>query len=191
MNYAKDTAPAAGSEGNYTYQYGPTQPVNINLTSEEMTSFLNYNRPPYYAIKNVQVRVNADDTIEMSGTINTNYLLDTVVGGVYSRSQVTSAFPPTAIFPGNLNMYYKASGQIESQKAVELSLKSVEIQGIGVPSPVYSSSDATNIATNILNSFISRIEIKNHATYDFVKVKNSMVNFIGTVPSFLNRIPSD
>lgn len=137
---------------------------------------------------NVQVRANADNTIEMSGSLDTNYLLDKVVGGVYSRAQVTSAFPPAAFLPGSVNLHCKASGKITSQKATGLSFKSFEVQGIGVPSNVYSSPDAASIGTNILNTFIARIQATNHSTYDFVRVQDGKLVFKGTVPSSLSRI---
>ena len=45
--------PSSGAPEDYKYTYGELKEIKTGLTSEELTSFLNYNRPKYYALKKV------------------------------------------------------------------------------------------------------------------------------------------
>ena len=57
LNYIKDAAPTSGIEDDYTYVYGALTNVDVEFTSEELTAFFNENRPSYYALKNVQIKI--------------------------------------------------------------------------------------------------------------------------------------
>lgn len=52
LNLTKDKAPEKGVAEDYKYVYGTPKAVDGAQSSKEITSFLNVNRPHYYALKN-------------------------------------------------------------------------------------------------------------------------------------------
>jgi hypothetical protein len=93
LGIRKDEAPKVGSADDYTVTYGEPRRAEALLTSGELTSFFNENRPPYYALKNVQLRINDDGTLEASGNLETAYIFDEVLGGQYSKEDARAALP--------------------------------------------------------------------------------------------------
>ncbi|MFZ5353426.1 MAG: zinc ribbon domain-containing protein [Bacillota bacterium] len=189
LDFSKDNSPEAGDAEDYKYVYGDLHEIEVSLTSEELTSFFNINRPKYYALKNVQVRVNKDDTIETSATINTSYVLDKVLGGEYDREDVRRVMPMLGLLPENINIYCRFSGEIENNSLNELCLYNASVMGIPIPQSLLSSSDSTSFVKETINNYISRITEKSNTKYEAIKAANESIVIKGQIPSSLSRIP--
>ncbi len=187
MNYQKDTAPSSGVAEDYTYTYGELKEIKTGLISEELTSFFNYNRPEYYALKKVQIRINPDNTVEFSGAIDTDYFLNKVLGGKYSEQEISKAFPLIKVIPGSVNVYAQFSGEIADNKAVSFAFSDIEVMGIGLPSSLYNTESAKTEISNLLDNFLAKTTDKTKGTYDSVKVENGELTINGKLPSSLKR----
>ena len=187
LNYSKDAAPSAGVPEDYAYTYGELANVQTSLTSEELTSFFNYNRPKYYALKKVQIRVNPDNTVEFSGALDTDYFLNKVLGGKYSEQEISKAFPLIKAVPGSVNVYAKLSGEIADNKSVNFALKDAEVMGVGLPSSLYDTQSAQTEITGLLDDFLTKTTEKTKCTYEKIKVENGELVISGNLPSSLKR----
>ncbi len=186
-NYVKDLAPTGNSEDIYNYVYGPTTPVSTKFTSAELTAFANYNRPSYYAAKNIQIRVNSDGTVEASGTVNVDYVLNEVLGGKYSRTQIVKEIPALGLLPGSVNLYLSLTGSIINNSA-NLGLNSVTVQGIPIPNTYVKSSEGISTATTGVNNLISKSNVKSGANIEKLATENENIVLQGQFPTSLTRI---
>lgn len=180
----KDTTPlaedAANSEGDTDTNKEPVE-VEASLTSEEVTSLINYNKEKYYAYKKVQIKVNPDDTVEFSGSVDTDYFLDEFLGGEYSKEEITESFPMIKAIPDSVNVYLKMSGEIEDNKTVDFALNDIEIQGINIPSSLYEELSAQEEIGSILDDFLTRKAEKTKDSYASVKPEDGELQIIGTL----------
>lgn len=187
MNYQKDTAPSTGAAEDYTYTYGELKKIKAALTSEELTSFFNYNRPDYYALKKVQVRINPDNTVEFSGSLDTDYFLNKVLGGKYSEQEIIKAFPLIKSLPDSVNVYTQFSGEIADNKTVDFAFDDVEVMGIGLPSSLYNTESAKMEISSLLDNFLTKTTEKTGGTYESIKVENGELVISGNLPTSLKR----
>lgn len=186
LNYIKDAVPTGDSREEYNYVYGEVVPIEVEFTSEEITAFINENRPDYYAVKNVQVRINSDGSIEATGSANVDYFLNEILGGKYSREQIKKEIPAIGLLPNNVNLYLSVGGNITDNKS-NLNINSVAVQGITIPSNYVKSNEALNTVTEGLDNVISKYNTNSGATFEKLAVQDQKIVFKGKVPKSLER----
>jgi len=187
LNYTKDDAPTGDSKDLYNYIYGPANSVDTEFTSEELTAFFNENRPSYYPLKNVQVKINEDGTIELSASANVDYFLNDVLGGKYTREQIESEIPTLGILPDNVNIYVKFAGSV-TQNISYINVKALAVQGVTISESYFSTTSAANIISAGVNDFITKSNAETGSSYESIKVENGVLKFKGSVPSSLERV---
>ena len=186
LSYTKDEAPSNGEAEDYTYTYGENNDVEVEFTSEEISAFFNENRPGYYAVKNVQVKVNEDGTIEASGSINVDYVLNEFLSDEFSKEEIKDEIPALGLLPNNVNIYFKVGGSITDSK-VSPSVESVSVQGIPIPAKYSSSKEALNRIVDGINNLMATHTKKTNTDFKSIKVEDSKIIFNGSVPSSLER----
>lgn len=191
FSYKKDSSPKQGELEDYEYIYGEPQPVDISLTSEEIASFLNFNRPSYYAIKNVQFRINDDDTVEASATLNVAYVLNYMLEGKYTKDDAQKELPMLGLIPANVNIYSKFSGKVEDNAVEEMAIDKVSILGITIPENLYSRPEAATFIIDAINDNIQKAVDKSNGSVDLLEVQDGKLLFQGAIPSSLQRDPAD
>lgn len=187
MGISKDTSPVSGTADDYKITYGASHAVDTALTSEEITSFFNENRPPYYAVKDVQVRINGDGSIEASGRLDTSYVFNKMLYGQYSKQDAQSALPMLGLIPDNVNIYFKVTGGVEDNQVHGLNVESVSVMGIGLPQSLIASAEP--FVTQVLDIYIAKECARVGASIESVDVSNGKLDFNGSLPSSITRIP--
>ncbi len=187
LQYVKDAVPTGDSEAKYNYVFGVAKPIEVSFTSAEITSFLNMNRPSYFAVKNVQVKINNDGSIEASGAANVDYFLNEVLGSKYSRDQIKKEIPALGFLPSSVNLYLSFEGSVTNNISTG-SLKSVSVQGIPIPTNYVASSEAIQTLTNGVNNLMTKYNNKTGSNFDKIAVVDGKILFKGRVPSSLERI---
>ncbi len=188
FSMTKDQSPVQGKSEDYEYVYGKPQAVDTLLDSEEITSFFNVNRPSYYALENVQVRVNSDGTIEASATIDTDYVFSNILNGKYTREDVKRELPMLGLLPGKVNIYSKISCRIVNNKLEELDIQKAGIMGIGIPESLINSSNATTFIKDTIGGYLEKTTTKSNVRYESVEVKDGKLVIKGQIPSSITRI---
>lgn len=187
LDITKDVSPVGGRADDYIITYGAPQVVDAGLTSEELTSFFNENRPDYYAVKNVQVRVNDDGTIEASGSLDTSYVFNNMLYGQYSKEDAKSALPMLGLIPDDVNFYFKVAGSVVDNQVQGIDIESVKVMGIGIPSSLISS--ALPFITQTLDNYIGNECSRVGAYVERAEVSNGRLAFNGSLPSSIERTP--
>lgn len=190
LGYSKDESPDSGAGSDYSIQYGATHPLDTTLTSEEITAFLSFNRPPYYAMKNVQVKFNPDGTIEASGKLDLEYMLAEILRGKYSKDDIFGRFPMIKLLPNNLNFYLDFEGDVIENKTENIMVHSVKIQGISLPGSIVKSDDAINFIEDFTDEYIERMNSKSGIYFEHLGNEDGELTFIGIMPDSVERFPA-
>lgn len=189
LSLTKDKAPQKGVAEDYKYVYGAPKAVDTALSSEEITSFLNVNRPDYYALKNAQVKINPDNTIEAAAGLDVSYVFNNILQGRYNKDDAKKALPMLGLLPDNVNIYFKFGGEIKSNKVEQLSIHKASVMGIPIPESLVNSADAKKFVKDNIGGYIERTAARQTARYDSIKVDKGKLIFKGQVPSSLSRTP--
>lgn len=187
LGYTKDASPTAGAAESYASIFGQPHPLDTALTSEEITSFLGWNRPPYYAVKKPQFRINADGTIDFSGRVNTDYIFNNILNGKYTREQAIEKVPMLKFLPANINLTCNFTGSVVNNTVKNLSLNKVGLNGIPVPKSLIQSSEVSLFLEEALSGFITRSNEKSKTNYELIEVQNGKLVMKGQFPSSLIR----
>lgn len=218
IKYTKDQAPTTGQQHEYKYVYGPLVQIDTNLSSEEVTSFFNYNRPPYFPLTNVQVKIGSasslwsdsgryagvvslttakmaaatDVPIEVSATIDRDYTLKSLLGSQYSQAEVQEALKSInieKIIPAKVNLYVKMSGSILNNKVVNLKLYTASVMGVAIPMENVTSADARTLVGNVIDKLLADYNASSGTVFVSIRAENGQILLSGKVPSSLARTP--
>ncbi|WP_159435382.1 zinc ribbon domain-containing protein [Sporobacter termitidis] len=187
LGIAEDDAPQSGAAGDYTVKYGAPHDVDTGLTSEELTAFFNENRPPYDAVKNAQVRVNGDGTLEASANLDTGYVFSEVLNGRYTKQDAQKELPMLGLIPDNVNIYFKVRAGVEDNKLTDLHIVAVQVMGVTIPPSVIDSAD--DFITETLDGYISRTCARAGAAIRHAGISSGTFNIRGSLPSSVTRAP--
>lgn len=186
LAYVKDAVPTGKSQDKYTYVYGAVTGVDIKLTSEEITAFINTDRPSYYAVKNVQVRLNDDGTVDVSGKVDTDYVLNEFIGGKYSKEEIAKNMPALGILPKFVNVSMNLKASI-SNNSSDGNINSASVQGTPIPDKYTKSSEAQTVAIESINNFIKTRNSLTGSSVDELYNINKELILKGKFPTSLTR----
>jgi len=169
----------AGQTATKTIIVSGAHPVDQNFTSAELTAAASnrHNDYAYFPFRNVQIRVNADGTVEGSGTINyqdaVNYLLTLGV----SQKDITEGTAKYKIPNANLPVYLKTSGAITNNDS-QINFNAASIANINVPENLIKEFQPA------VNALIESVIKSRQPSYNIEKLEvvNGQVHFKGTAP---------
>ena len=186
LKYVKDAVPTGKDQNEYIYKYGAVTDVDINFTSEEITAFINTNRPSYYALKNVQVRLNNDGTVDIVGKVDTDYVLNEIIGGKYSKEEIAKNMPALGILPKYVNVSVNFKGSIIDNIS-DGNINSASVQGISIPDKYTKSSEAQKVAIESINNFTKTRNGLTNSTVDKLLTVGNELILKGKFPTSLTR----
>ena len=154
-----------------------THPIDVKLTSEEITALLNdhASKWKYYPIDHIQVRINADNTVEVSGVLRVDRwkgYADAIELPESARSQVR---PYLAYVTTNPSIYLKGTLSIHSPPQVT-------IQEAQVGRIVLSQSQVDSFLFAIAD-FISYVANLHGIQITSFEVYGGLVSVLGTAPN--------
>lgn len=184
LNYTKDETLSTGETGQYEYVYSEVSNIDVELTSGELTAFFNEGRPSNFPLKNVQIKINDDNTIEATVTTNVDYALKEFLGNRYTREQIKQEIAGLDILPENVNLYLKFNGFIINNLS-NINLILATVQGIYVPDEYVKSSEVKDAIAEGLNQIMNKFNNESGASFDSVTIEGSRVLFKGKLPATL------
>ena len=200
LHYEKDPAPQKGLEQDYTYVFGPLVPVDTDMSSEEVTSFLSYNRPNYFPVSNVQVRIgeasaalDGDTPIEVSATLHRDFLINKLSNSDYTKEEIEDGLDSIGIsklIPPKINIYFKMGGTIVDNKVGSINLYNLSILGYSVPRDQLQSTDMIDAITDLINDLLADYSERSGTTFKSISVEDGKILIDGQVPSSLTRKPA-
>ena len=170
------TLPAANMGGASVKESG-SQQVNLRLTSEEITALINdhESRWKYYPIEKAQIRINPDDTIELSCILRVDRWSGYADSIGLSESARTRVRPYLAYVQTNPSIYVKGTFSVRGSPQIEIS--ELQVGRINVPVS-YVNQYAGEVA-----SFISYVTNLYQLKIDQMYTQEGTMVVVGSIPT--------
>lgn len=162
-----------------TVVFSQPQPLTTSLTQEEITSRLALSPWPYMILDNIQVKINPDESVEVSGRVRLDRLegfLAQVGGPGFTRADAEEGLAWLGLAPTNPIMYGKGRGSVTNNQAT-VQVDEVTVGRIPLP---LDRIGANGVLTDIANDIITNVPGLDVQKADFA---NGQLNFTGTVPT--------
>lgn len=154
-------------------------PVDASFTSSELSAAAdNRSREyAYFPFRNVQIRVNADGSVEGSATVSYSVAVRYLVDLGVSSGDIADAAKKFNIPNASLPVYLKVSGSVANNTS-SITVQQAEIARISVP------QDLVNQYGPALNGLVDSIIRTRQPSYNIQKlaVENGNVHFVGNAP---------
>jgi hypothetical protein len=166
-----------GSDKVNDYTFEGKKDISIIMDSKELTAHSN-NRPwKNYPVKNLQILIHPDGTIESSGILVVSKAISYAMALGYSESQIKEAMQKYTIPPFEVPIYIMGKGSVFND-SVSVNAKTVQIGAISVPSDIVTQ--ANKEAESVLDDIIQKHSYSFHA--ESVTFSDGKMNFKGQVP---------
>ena len=156
-----------------------SHPVDKLLTSQELTALADTRQKQValFPFKNVQIRINTDNTIEGSAILEFNTALNYLLTLGVPLEQINQAVDKFKILRGELPVYLKVSGEVANNSS-NVTVKSAEIARIPIPQSLVNKYGPS------LNNLVEDIISQRRPNHDIksLKVENGQVHFVGSSP---------
>lgn len=153
------------------------RPVDFTFTSKELTAHSN-NRPwKNYPVKNVQIKIHEDGTIESSGTLIISKALPYALGLGYTETQIRDAMKTYNIPPFEVPIYILGKGSVSNDR-VTVDAQTVKIGAVTIPEQIVARANTE--AESVLNDLIAKHSSAFHA--EEVSFANGAMHFKGDAP---------
>lgn len=149
--------------------YSGKKDLKQSFTQEEISARLNYAMWKYMPVANTQVRINADSSVEFSGTL----LMDRLPGFIQREGMGQLNY--IKLLKVNPPVYVKFDGVVVHNN-LDLSIHQIQVGKFSVP--LYTVH-ANETATSVYNSVVSKV---NGLSIKTVTFSDKKMDFDGTVP---------
>lgn len=156
-----------------------SHPVDATFTSAELSAAAD-NRSSqytYFPFRHVQVRVNADGSVEGSATVNYRDAVRYLVALGVSSDDIAEGAKKFNIPNANLPVYLKVSGSVVGNTS-RITVQEARIASIPIPESLVNQYGPA------LNGLIDSIIMSRQPSYNIQKleVENGSVHFVGSAP---------
>jgi hypothetical protein len=174
-------APASPEAGAAAEQKGAVAPqaVRVELSSEEVTSLLDKSSMRGKALKNIQVRINPNDTLDTSGTADTDYLFDTVLKGRYTREEAAKAMPMLGVLPDQIHFSCNFDFTVRDNKTQSLHINRLNLMGFPVPESLAGADKAEPFAEQLLDEYLQSLAEVSGTSYDLIRASGGVLELEG------------
>lgn len=155
--------------------FSGTHDVNTSWNSEEMTALLNDRPWKYWPISNVQLRINSDNTVEMSGVFDEKKL----EGYAAAIGTPQVVIDRLSILPSKAAFYLKGSGSLADNRVSSFDLTSAKLNRVSIPTGLLLGSIDSTLAQKALaedlSGELSKYSGKKGYVIDFINSKLSWI----------------
>lgn len=178
LNVSFEPLPA-GTPANISLIVSGSHPVDQTFSSKELTAAAD-NRSRQYAyfpFRHVQIKVNADESVEGSAMVNYSDAVRYLIALGVSSEDIAKGTKKFNIPNASLPVYLKVSGSIANNKS-GITVHQAQIARISIP------NNLVNEYAPALNEFVDSIIRTRQPSYNIQKlnVENGNVHFVGAAP---------
>ncbi|OGG04885.1 hypothetical protein A2Z33_06305 [Candidatus Gottesmanbacteria bacterium RBG_16_52_11] len=166
------------SDGVKTVRSEGTKPLTAGFTGEEISARINYSPWKYMPLRNVQVKIHDDGTLEASGILAVDRIagfLSQIGGTGVSDADVRAGLSKLGIIPTDPPVYFKGSGSV-TRNVATVNVRAAEIGRMPVP---LAAVNADEVLTGLVNEIISGTE---GLKVDSATFSGGVLKFEGMVP---------
>jgi len=160
-------------------KYSGSKQVSASFTNEELTATANSGKWKYRPVKDVQIKVSPNGTVEVSGKIIKDNIDKVAQVYGYTDEDIKKGEDIIGFIPGNPTFYAKGKATVTNNQ-VNMDIEELQIGRIDAKN-IISESDAQSI----INSGISQVPGLNVKSLTF---SDGKMNFDGTVPASISRV---
>ena len=160
-------------------KYSGSKPVTASFTNEELTATANSGKWKYRPVKDVQVKVSPDGTVEVSGKIIKKNIDKVAQVYGYTTDDIKKGEEIIGFVPGNPTFYAKGKATVTNNQ-VNLDIQELQIGKIDAKNMISEGE-----AQSIIDSGISQVPGLNVKSMTF---SDGKMNFDGTVPASISRV---
>jgi hypothetical protein len=148
--------------------------VDTVLTAEEITAAQNARNYKYDPIRNVQVKINSDNTVETSGRLSIPKAKDYLRAIGYTESEIDQALSAAKDVPGEAAFYAKGTVSM-TNNVLSTDISEAKIGNVQIPKDQLSNGALASIASSLIS--------KNPGvSVDKFEIVDGKAHFVGTYP---------
>ena len=177
-NGTTHTVLPAGSVPNIIFS--GSHPVNTVYTQAEINALINNRQWSNYPLKNCQLKINPDNTVEFSGTLITDRLkgYETAL----NLGDMSAILDYLKYLPGDPAFYAKGTVEVENGQVVNTDITEFKLGNITLTNQVQDNLQG------ITNDVYSEIAAYPGFSITTLKFSNGEVQFVGTLPDSARTI---
>lgn len=171
------------SDNRYSVIYTGANAIDNTFTQEELTALINSSKWIYCPVKDLQLKINSDGTMEISGILLSDRLAGYAEAMGFGISDIQLAKDKLRI-GAEANFYLVGTLEIIDNK-VNLNLSKVEINRIPIPSSLVDSN------REAIETFVeNRMQAVTGLSIQSFKIEDGKLTFKGTVPAIEETVQS-
>lgn len=166
-----------GSTASEDFRLEGKREVDFTFDSQELSAHSNNRAWKNYPVKNVQIRINPDGSIESSAILMVSKFMPYAMGLGYSESQIREAMDKYKIPPVEVPVYIKGMGSVINDQ-VNVDAQKVRLGAVEIPGNIVSLANTE--AEVVLEDIISKNSHSFHA--ESVTFSDGNMHFVGQLP---------
>lgn len=165
-----------GDEMLIDIKYSGQHSLEETFSAPELTALANNSPWKYYPLSQVQIRLNFDNTVEISGFLISDKLADYLKITGNTTGTVTKVLAWLSLSRKNLPFYLKGQVSVENEK-VNLDLQEVIVGNLAVSEKLIADNEL-----DIKNFIEERIRFVSGLSIQSLLVSDGEAKFMGTLP---------
>lgn len=175
-NGTTHSALPAGTAPENSIKFSGSHPVNTIYTQAEINAEINNRDWEYYPLKDCQLRINADNTVEFSGIVITSRLKNYAAGLKEGDDTLNSITNYIKYIPGNPAFYAKGTVEVANGQIVNTNITQFKVGNLNFTGQIDDKLPDIISAVNKQMQYYPGFTIKT------LKFANDKVQFVGTLP---------
>jgi len=164
--------------------YGPPKPVNVDFTESEALAFLNLKPYPDKPVKDWQLRINDDNSVEISGLVNVEKIGNYATQYGVSADTVKQALDmvdKAGFLSEEVPVYAKGQASVVNGQ-LNFNVESLKVGKLSIPTAQVNSLESES------NDMLRKVEQRAIGfTIINASIVNGKIHFEGTLPSTVNK----
>lgn len=182
---------ASSPADDFNYIYGELIETDTALTEQELTALITYNSPGNGAVKNLEIKIKPDNTVDFSAVADTQRFVDDVLSRYYDFNDIAKTFPLIIFMPKTVDVSGTLSIEITDNKTAEFNLTKALFMGIQIPESMYSTPEIKEKIIVSIDSYLADNNEITGAYFDTIGMHNGKLTVKGKIPSSVTRISGE
>ncbi len=183
-NGTTHTVLPAGTTPENSIKFSGQHAVNTTYTQAEMNALINNRQWEYYPLKDCQLRINPDNTVEFSGIVITDRIKGYLTALKLSENNMKSVTDYLKYIPGNPAFYVKGTLEVANGQVVNTQVTQFKVGNLTFTKQIQDK------LPEIINAAYTQISKYPGFTIKTLKFVNGQVQFNGTLPDSARVVSS-
>jgi hypothetical protein len=166
----------AGTIPENSIKFSGQHAVSTTYTQAEMNALINNRQWEYYPLKDCQLRINPDNTVEFTGIILTDRIKGYLAGLKLGENNMNTITDYIKFIPGNPAFYVKGTLEVTNGQIINTQVSQFKVGNLTFTKQIQDK------LPEIISAAYSQISSYPGFTIKTLKFANGQVQFSGTLP---------